>query len=174
MFAIHTSAADQNSVPDDMKNLRHGFVVTHRIPNGVGRTERVNVAGSGGTAWHCQQDGCGAHDAGLPREAATAITYSTAADRQWDATHELGIRTTAATPAIAMKAPIAPASPCLWRQPAQRRGSMYGNFGLIFCTVASLRRDHLGRHWAERHSSLCSGAPSQLCRSARWRNDQAI
>jgi len=171
---VAAPAADQNSVPDDMKNLRYGFVATHRTPKGVWRTVRVNVAGSGGTAWHCQQDGCGAHDAGRPREAATATTYSTAADRQWDATYELGMRTTAAAPAIAMKAPIAPASPCPWRQPAQRRGSMNGNFGLISCSVASLRRDHLGRHWAERHSSLCSGAPSQLCRSGRWCNDQAV
>lgn len=67
------------------------------------------------------KDGCGAHDAGLPREAATAITYSPAADRQWDATYELGMRKTAAAPAIAMKTPIASASPYLWRQPAQRR-----------------------------------------------------
>lgn len=68
------------------------------------RTVTVNIVGSGGKAWNCQQDGCGAHDAGRPSEAAIGITYSTDADRQWDATYQLGTPTTAAAPAVATKA----------------------------------------------------------------------
>jgi len=69
------------------------------------RTVTVNVVGSGGTAWTCGREGCGAHIAGPPRAAATGITYSTDADRQWDAFYQLGMPTTAAAPAIATKAP---------------------------------------------------------------------
>jgi hypothetical protein len=85
-------AADQNRCSQRHQEPPSRFRCYTQNSQGVWRTVKVNVVGSGGTAWHCQQDGCGAHDAGLPREAATVITYSTAADRQWDATYELGMR----------------------------------------------------------------------------------
>ena len=67
------------------------------------RTVTVNVVGSGGTAWTCGREGCGAHFVGPPRAAATGITYSKDDERWWDATYELGMPTTAAAPAIATK-----------------------------------------------------------------------
>lgn len=63
------------------------------------QTVTVNVTGSGGQAWNCQADGCSAHDNGQPHQAANRITYSTDPDRRWDAFYELGVPTTAATPA---------------------------------------------------------------------------
>lgn len=62
-------------------------------------TLTVNVDGNGGTAWNCQDDGCRPHSNGDVRHAKQEITYATAADRQWDATYELGVSTTAAPPA---------------------------------------------------------------------------
>lgn len=70
------------------------------------RTITVNVVGSGGKAWNCQDDGCIEHDNGPPRQVRTGITYSKDEDRGWDAFYELGIPTTAAAPAIASKAPL--------------------------------------------------------------------
>ena len=67
------------------------------------RTVTVNVVGGGGMAWNCEQDGCGPHNAGEPRAAATGITYSTDDERRWDATYQLGMATTAAAPAIATR-----------------------------------------------------------------------
>ncbi|RYG89555.1 MAG: hypothetical protein EON59_01395 [Alphaproteobacteria bacterium] len=72
------------------------------------RTITVNVTGSGGKAWTCEQDGCGEHENGGPRQAAVGITFSRDADRRWDASYELGIPTTAAAPAISAKAPFPP------------------------------------------------------------------
>jgi hypothetical protein len=67
------------------------------------RAITINVVGSGGQAWNCQDDGCKAHDNGEPRAVATGLTYSKNPDRRWDATYELGILTTAAIPAVAAK-----------------------------------------------------------------------
>ena len=67
------------------------------------QTITLNVIGSGGKAWNCQDDGCAAHDNGSPRQAATGIVYSTNADRGWDGSYELGVPTTAAPPAIGPK-----------------------------------------------------------------------
>lgn len=50
------------------------------------RTITVNVVGDGGKAWNCQKDGCNAHDNGPFRQVKDGITYSTDADREWDAT----------------------------------------------------------------------------------------
>ncbi|VWX50884.1 hypothetical protein [Novosphingobium sp. 9U] len=63
------------------------------------QTVTVNVTGSGGEAWNCQADGCGAHKNGRPHQRAMGITYSTDPDRRWDASYELGVPTTAARPA---------------------------------------------------------------------------
>jgi hypothetical protein len=76
----------------------------------VKRTVTVNIDGNGGKAWTCQHDGCRPHDNGDPRQAASAIIYSAAADRQWDATYELGVPTTAALPANGSSATAAPSS----------------------------------------------------------------
>ncbi|WP_260597536.1 hypothetical protein [Sphingomonas endolithica] len=67
------------------------------------RTITMTIDGNGGKAWNCQDDGCLQHDNGDPRQAAHGITYLTAADRQWDATYELGVPTTAAVPANGTK-----------------------------------------------------------------------
>jgi hypothetical protein len=74
----------------------------------VKRTVTINIDGNGGKAWNCQDDGCRPHDNGNSRPAASAITYSTAADRQWDATYELGVPTTAALPANGTSETAAP------------------------------------------------------------------
>lgn len=66
----------------------------------VGRTVTINITGSGGQAWNCQQDGCGAHAIGPPHKGVTKISYSTDEARRWDATYELGVPTTAASPAL--------------------------------------------------------------------------
>lgn len=63
------------------------------------RTVTINVDGNGGKAWNCQDDGCRPHDNGDLRQVPLGITYSKAADRQWDAVYELGVQTTAAVPA---------------------------------------------------------------------------
>lgn len=76
----------------------------------VKRTVTINIDGNGGKAWNCQDDGCRPHVNGDPRRAACAITYSTAADRQWDATYELGVPTTAALPANGTSAITTPSS----------------------------------------------------------------
>jgi hypothetical protein len=72
------------------------------------RTITVNIDGNGGKAWNCQEDGCAPHDSGDPRQAVRGIVYSTDADRQWDATYELGVETTAAYPANGVAATVVP------------------------------------------------------------------
>lgn len=68
------------------------------------RTITVNIQGNGGKAWNCQDDGCLSHDNGGPRQPVHGITYSNASDRQWDASYELGVPTTAAAPASGQRA----------------------------------------------------------------------
>lgn len=70
------------------------------------RTITVNVIGNGGKAWNCQSDGCGEHKNGAPRTANTGISFGNDADHAWDTTYELGRPTTAAAPAITVKAPL--------------------------------------------------------------------
>lgn len=72
------------------------------------RTITVNVVGNGGKAWTCQSDGCGEHANGPPRAASAGILYSDKVDHAWGATYELGRPTTAAAPAIPVKAPSQP------------------------------------------------------------------
>lgn len=67
------------------------------------RTMTVNVVGNGGTAWNCQSDGCGAHNAGPTKTATAGIVFNDRTDASWTATYELGRPTTAAIPAIAPK-----------------------------------------------------------------------
>ena len=76
----------------------------------VKRTVTINVDGNGGKAWNCQDDGCRPHNNGDPRQVARGIKYSSAPDRQWDATYELGAPTTAALPANSTIATAAPTS----------------------------------------------------------------
>lgn len=66
----------------------------------VGRTITVNVVGDGGTAWTCEADGCGRHDSGPQRGVVSGISYTTDPDRDWDASYELGMPTTAAMPVL--------------------------------------------------------------------------
>jgi len=70
----------------------------------VTQTVTLNVDGNGGTAWNCQADGCMVHKNGSARQAAAGIGYSTAPDRKWDGIYELGTATTAAEPAVRVKA----------------------------------------------------------------------
>ena len=69
------------------------------------QTLTVNVVGYGGKAWNCQADGCSEHENGPLRQVPASITFSTDADRRWDATYELGIATTTAVPAIVPNQP---------------------------------------------------------------------
>lgn len=63
------------------------------------RTITVHIAGNGGQAWNCRAGGCTVHGNGPSRAAKAGINYSTDKGRQWDASYELGLVTTAAFPA---------------------------------------------------------------------------
>ncbi|HEX4693325.1 hypothetical protein [Sphingomonas sp.] len=71
------------------------------------QTITVNVIGNGGTAWDCEQEGCGPHSSGPDRDARRGIVLETDPAARWDVTYELGRRTTAAVPAV----PLMKASP---------------------------------------------------------------
>ena len=66
-----------------------------------GRTVTVNVVGNGGTAWYCQQDGCGSRDYGRNAQDKAGIALVADADSRWDAVYMLGTTVTAAVPAVA-------------------------------------------------------------------------
>ena len=74
------------------------------------RTITVNVVGNGGTAWICQQDGCGPHEYGNDPKAEAGIALVPDADSRWDAFYMLGATVTAAVPAIAPQ-PANPVKP---------------------------------------------------------------
>ncbi|NIJ20846.1 hypothetical protein FHS95_002538 [Sphingomonas naasensis] len=67
------------------------------------QTVTVNIEGNGGQEWNCRQDGCGPHEAGPSRAEASGITFSQDPDRRWDGSYQLGIPTTAASPALSAK-----------------------------------------------------------------------
>lgn len=67
------------------------------------QTMTVNVMGLGGTAWTCQDDGCAPHAAGDARFAKAGIAATTDPAIPYDAMYELGVPTTAALPAKAVR-----------------------------------------------------------------------
>jgi hypothetical protein len=73
------------------------------------RTMTVNVVGNGGTAWICQQGGCGPHDYGGDPKASAGVALVPDADSRWDAVYMLGASVTAAVPAVAPQ-PARPAA----------------------------------------------------------------
>lgn len=80
------------------------------------KTVTLNVVGSGGTAWNCQDDGCGTHEVGgLPAKVAGITPDGT--DSHFDATYALARPTSAAKPAAGSPrvTPPVPAPPAAAR-----------------------------------------------------------
>lgn len=65
------------------------------------QTVTVNIVGNGGDAWNCTSKGCGVSSARPSAEAGRGLKFHESASSPWSVTYELGIPTTAASPAVA-------------------------------------------------------------------------